>query len=103
MGKFAGADYLLCVLTEKKAGKKTAAIRLVEVATGQVKLEAQVALANDLALSSAAIREKVLAALRPIRMPPIVLTVGIAAFPNRSGTDRSDKLGIELQKALPAG
>ena len=26
--------------------------------------------------------------------------MGIAAFPNRSGTDRSDKLGIELQKAL---
>ena len=26
--------------------------------------------------------------------------MGIAAFTNRTGTDRSDKLGIELQKVL---
>ncbi len=96
LGKFAGADFLLHVLTEKNK----AAIRLVEVATGQVKLEEQVALAYDLALSSAAIREKVLTALRPDSQAANRLTVGIAAFPNRSGTDRSDKLGIELQKAL---
>ena len=70
------------------------------MATGQVKLDGQVALADDLALSSAAIREKVLAALRPESQAANRLTVGIAAFPNRSGTDRSDKLGIELQKAL---
>ena len=96
LGKFAGADYLLHVLAEKKA----AAIRLVEVASGQVKLESQVVLGNDLTLSAAAIREKVLAALRPESQAANRLTVGIAAFPNRSGTDRSDKLGIELQKAL---
>jgi hypothetical protein len=96
LGKFAGADFLLHVLAEKK----TAAIRLVEVAGGQVKLEEQIALSDDLALSSAAIREKVLAALRPESQAVNRLTVGIAAFPNRSGTDRSDKLGVELQKAL---
>ena len=40
LGKFAGADYLLHVLIrEKKAGNDKASIRLVEVATGQVKLE----------------------------------------------------------------
>jgi hypothetical protein len=61
LGKFAGADYLLHVLAEKKA----TAIRLVEVASGQVRLEGHVALGNDLTLSAAAIREKVLAALRP--------------------------------------
>jgi len=96
LGKFAGADFLLHVLAEKNK----AAIRLVEVATGQVKLEDTLALANDMALSSAAIREKVLAALRPDSQAANRLTVGIAAFPNRSGTDRSDKLGVELQKAL---
>ena len=96
LGKLAGADYLLHVLAEKK----TAAIRLVEVATGQVKLEEQVALTDDLALSAAAIREKVLTALRPDSQAANRLTVGIAQFPNRSGTGRSDKLGVELQKAL---
>jgi len=96
LGKFAGADFLLHVAPEEKK----ASIRLVEVATGQVKLEDTLALANDLAWSSAAIREKVLAALRPDSQAANRLTVGIAAFPNRSGTDRSDKLGIELQKAL---
>ncbi len=96
LGKFAGADFLLHVAPEEKK----ATIRLVEVASGQVKLEEQVALANDLALSAAAIREKVLAALRPDSQAANRLTVGIAAFTNRSGTDRSDKFGIELQKAL---
>jgi transcriptional regulator with XRE-family HTH domain len=61
LGKFVGADYLLHVLAEKT----TATIRLVEVASGQVKLEGQVALRNDLSLSAAAIREKILTALRP--------------------------------------
>ncbi len=96
LGKLAGADYLLHVL----ATRDKASVRLVEVATGQVKLEEQVVLASDLALSLAAIREKVLAALQPQSQAVNRLTVGIAAFPNRSGTDRSDKLGIELQKAL---
>ena len=77
-----------------------ASVRLVEVATGQVKVDEQVALSDDLALSLAAVREKVLAAVRPESQAANRLTVGIAAFPNRSGTDRSDKLGIELQKAL---
>ena len=96
LGKFVGADYLLHV----SRGKKTAALRLVEVASGQVKVEGEVALRDDLTLSAVAIREKVLAALRPESQAAHRLTVGIAAFPNRSGTDRSDKLGIELQKAL---
>ncbi|NLE37836.1 MAG: hypothetical protein GX621_07410 [Pirellulaceae bacterium] len=96
LGKFASADYLLHVLVEKQA----AMVRLVEVATGQVKLEEQVALAGDLALSSVAIREKVLAALCPESQAANRLTVGITAFLNRSVTDRSDQLGVELQKAL---
>jgi hypothetical protein len=96
LGKFVGADFLLHVLVERNK----ASVRLVEVATGQVTLEEQVALSNDLALSAAAIREKVLRAVRPESQAANRLTVGIAAFPNRSGTDRSDKLGIELQKAL---
>ena len=96
LGKFVGADCLLHV----SMGKKTAALRLVEVASGQVKVEGEVALRDDLTLSAVAIREKVLAALRPESQAAHRLTVGIAAFPNRSGTDRSDKLGIELQKAL---
>ena len=96
LGKFVGADYLLHVLL----GKKAATVRLVEVASGQVKLEGDVGLRDDLALSAAAIRERVLAALQPESQAANRLTVGIAAFPNRSGTDRSDKLGIELQKAL---
>jgi hypothetical protein len=53
LSKFVGADYLLHVFLEKK----TAAVRLVEVAGGQVKFEGQVALRDDLALSAAAIRE----------------------------------------------
>jgi curli biogenesis system outer membrane secretion channel CsgG len=96
LGKFAGADYLLHVAPEKK----TVAIRLVEVATGQVKREEQVTLGSDLALSAAAIREKVLAALRPDSQAANRLTVGIAAFVNHSVTNRSDKLNVELQKAL---
>jgi hypothetical protein len=96
LGKFAGADYLLHVAPEKK----TAAIRLVEVATGQVKREEQLPLGNDLALSAAAIREKVLAALQPDSQAANRLTVGIAAFVNHSVTNRSDKLNGELQKAL---
>jgi hypothetical protein len=104
LGRFAQADYLLHVLLEKKDKKKPdekkAAIRLVEVATGQVKLETQIVLNFDPALSSAAIRERVLVALRPESQAANRLTVGIAAFSNRSGTDRSDKLGVALQKAL---
>ena len=75
-------------------------VRLVEAATGQVRVDDQVALSENLALSLAAVREKVLAAVRPESQAVNRLTVGIAALPNRSGTDRSDKLGIELQKAL---
>jgi len=96
LGKFAGADYLLHVLL---AGKKFS-IRLVETATGQVKSEGDVALYEDLTLSAAAVREKVLAALRPESQASNRLTVGVAAFLNRSGTDRSDALCVKLQKAL---
>ncbi len=96
LGKFAGADYLLYVLVLKDK----AAIRLVETATGQVKVDSAVLLSQDMALSLAAIREKVLAALRPESQARNRITVGIAEFPNRSGTDRSEKLGVELQKAL---
>ena len=102
LGKFAGADYLLYVLVAegKTPGQMEASVRLVEVATGQVKVDAQVALSEDLALSLAAVREKILAAVSPDSQAAARLTVGIAAFPNRSGTARSDTLGIELQKAL---
>ena len=96
LGKFAAADYLLYVLV----AKDKALVQLVEVATGQVKLEDEVKLSADLPLFCAAIREKVLAALLPESQSVNRLTVGIAAFTNRSGTDRSDKLGIELQMAL---
>ena len=103
LGKFAGADYLLYVLVVNDNGLATqrkAMVRLVEAATGQVRVNDQVALSENLALSLAAVREKVLAAVRPESQAVNRLTVGIAALPNRSGTDRSDKLGIELQKAL---
>jgi len=96
LGKFVGADYLLHV----QLGREAAAIRLVEVAGGQVRLEGEVALRDDLTLTAAAVREKVLAAVRPESQAVNRLTVGIAAFPNRSGTDRSDKLGLDLQQAL---
>lgn len=96
LGKFAGADYLLHVLvTQDKAS-----LRLAEVATGHVKLEEDAALSEDLTLSSAAIRERVLAAIQPQSQAANRLTVGIAAFPNRSGTARSDEIGIALQKVL---
>ena len=103
LGKFAGADYLLHVLVTRDqtvAAHDKASVRLVEVATGQVKLEDEVKLSADLALFCAAIREKVLAALRPESQAANRLTVGIAEFPNRSGTNRSDKLSDELQKVL---
>ena len=61
LGKFAGADYLLHVL----ASNDKVAIRLVEVAARQVKLEQQFAVAGDLPLVAVSIREKVLAVLRP--------------------------------------
>ena len=96
LGKFAGADYLLHVL----ASNDKVAIRLVEVATRQVKLEQQFAVAGDLPLVAVSVREKVLAVVRPESQAAHRLTVGIAGFPNRSGTGRSDKLGIELQAAL---
>lgn len=104
LGRFAGADYLLHVLVaeDKATVGMEASLRLVEVATGQVKVDAQVALSENLALSLAAVREKILAAVRPESQASNRLTVGIAAFPNRSGTARSDTLGIELQKALRA-
>ena len=61
LGRFAGADYLLYVVVAK--GKATAemgaSLRLVEVASGQVKVDAQVALSENLALSLAAVREKI--------------------------------------------
>ncbi len=96
LGKFAGADYLLHVLLE---GKKFS-IRLVEVATGKVKLEQQFAVTGDLPLAAASVREKVLAAVRPESQASNRLTVGVAAILNRSGTDRSDALCVKLQKAL---
>ncbi len=105
LGKFAGADYLLYVLVERDKvlpTQRKASVRLVEVATGQAKVDDQVAVSENLALSMAAVREKVLAALKPESQAANRLTVGVAAFTNRSGTDRSDKLGIELQKALRA-
>jgi hypothetical protein len=96
LGKFAQADYLLHVSV---VGEK-ASIRLVEVATAQVKLETQIKLGTDLSLFSASVREKVLAAIQSQSQAAQRLTVGIAAFPNRSGMDRSDKLSVELQKLL---
>lgn len=96
LGKFAGADYVLYVFVVKDK----ASVRLVEVATGQVKVDEQVVLSENLALSLAAVREKVLAAIKPESQAKNRITVGIAQFPNHSGTGRSDKLGIELQKAL---
>ena len=103
LGKFAGADYLLYILIEKDklladAGKAT--VCLVEVATGQVKLQQEVKLAADLELFAASIREKILAILRPESEVHNYLTVGITEFPNRSGNQLSDKLSIELQTAL---
>ena len=96
LGKFAGADYLLHVrLADKKFS-----IRLVEVATGKVKLEQQFAVTGDLPLAAASVREKVLAAVRPESQAANRLTVGVAAFLNRSGTDRSDALCAKLQKEL---
>ena len=96
LGKFAGADYLLHVrLADKKFS-----IRLVEVATGKVKLEQQFAVTGDLPLAAASVREKVLAAVRPESQASNRLTVGVAAFLNRSGTDRSDALCAKLQKEL---
>ena len=70
------------------------------MATGQVKVDEQIALSENLALSMAAVREKFLTAVRPDARAASRLTVGIAQFPNRSGTGRSDKLGVELQEAL---
>jgi len=104
LGKFAGADYLLYVLVvkDKASPQMTASVRLLEVATGQVKVDGQVPLSENLALSLAAVREKILAAVRPESQAAARLTVGIAALPNRSGTARSDTLGIELQKAIRA-
>ena len=50
LGKFAGADYLLHVLitrNQKLTARDKASVRLVEVATGQVKVEDEVALGAD--------------------------------------------------------
>ncbi len=105
LGKFAGADYLLYVLVESDKAlptRRKAAVRLVEVATGQVKVDDKITVSENLALSMAAVREKVLAALKPESQAANRLTVGITEFPNHSGTSRSDKLGAELQKALRA-
>lgn len=98
LGKITGAEFLLFVTVsnEKAAG------RLVEVSSGKVLMEDHVKLRPDLPLAAAALREKTLAALKLTPEKRDRLTVGIAAFPNRSGTDRSDKLGLELQKALRA-
>jgi hypothetical protein len=96
LGKFAKADYLLHVVVRKD----TASARLVETDTGQVKLDEEVKLNADLALFAAAVREKVLAVLRPESKIGNYLTVGITEFPNRSGNPTSDKLGLELQTAL---
>jgi curli biogenesis system outer membrane secretion channel CsgG len=96
VGKLVGADFLLFAWAE--AGKL--AIRLVEVASGKVLLEEAAPAGKDLFLAAAAIRERVLKALQ---LEPEIkerLTIGITAFPNRSGTDRADKLGIQLQAAL---
>ena len=103
LGKFARADYLLYVLVVNDkilATERKALLRLIEVATGQVKVDDQIALSENLDLSMAAVREKVLTAVRPDARTASRLTVGIAQFPNRSGTGRSDKLGVELQTAL---
>ncbi|NLX99213.1 MAG: hypothetical protein GXY83_24005 [Rhodopirellula sp.] len=103
LGKFAGADYLLYLVVDDNTVLPTqpkALVRLVEVATGQVRVDDAVALSGNLPLSMAAVREKILAALRPDSQAANRLTVGIAVFPNRSGTGRSDQLGVELQKVL---
>ncbi|NLX99214.1 MAG: hypothetical protein GXY83_24010 [Rhodopirellula sp.] len=103
LGKFAGADYLLYLVVNDNTvlpTQRKALVRLVEVATGQVRVDDPVALSENLPLSMAAVREKILAVLRPDSQAANRLTVGIAEFPNRSGTGRSDQLGLDLQKAL---
>jgi len=96
LGKFAGADYLLYVVAEGKV----ATVHLVEVASGQVKLAEKMPIAADRALFAAAVREKVLAVLRPDARARDRLTVGITEFPNRSGNQLSDPFAAEVQKAL---
>ncbi len=98
VGKLLGADHLLFA----EGTARDVAIRLVDVADGKVRLEERVALGKDPFLAAASIREKVLRALSAQPEPKDRLTVGIAAFPNRSGTDRTDKLGIRLQELLRA-
>lgn len=96
VGKLIGAELLLFV--QAKPGN--ASLRLVEVGTGKVLLEEELAMKKDLFLTAAAVRERILKALRPGDTIAHRVTVGIAAFANKSGADRSDRLNAELQKAL---
>jgi len=93
-GKLIGADFLLFAT----ADAQNVAVRLIDAATGKVRLEDTVPLGKDPFLAAAAVREKMLKALGA--EPEGRITVGIAAFPNRSGTDRTDKLGLRLQELL---
>ena len=96
IGKLAGAEYLLFI----KIDHQKVSIRLIEVQKGIILLEVEVEPYEDVFLTSAAIREKVIDALN---LKPNVTerhTVGIVSFINKSGTDRSDKLNLELQKSI---
>ncbi|MCK4830276.1 hypothetical protein KA005_81915, partial [bacterium] len=96
VGNLVGAEYLLFV----KIYHNRASIRLIEVRTGKIVLEEVLNTYEDIFLTSAAIREKVIKALK---LKPNITechTVGIISFINKSGTDRSDKLNLELQKSI---
>jgi tetratricopeptide (TPR) repeat protein len=70
------------------------------VRTGKIVLEEDMNTYEDIFLTSAVIREKVIKALK---LKPNITechTVGIISFINKSGTDRSDKLNLELQKSI---
>jgi len=96
VGNLVGAEYLLFV----KIYHNRVSIRLIEVRTGKIVLEEDLNIYEDIFLTSAAIREKVIKALK---LKPNITechTVGIISFINKSGTDRSDKLNLELQKSI---
>ena len=95
VGQLAGADLLLFV--EPRDGKVS--VRLVEVNTAKVLLEEPLSVKEDPFLTAVAVRERIAVVLHPDRNVRR-LTVGIVDFVNKSGTERSDTLNIELQKAL---
>ncbi len=96
IGRLAQADCLLLL----RVREDQCSIRLVEVATGRVTLEEDLKAYPDVFLTVAAVRQRTLEALKLRLRVTECLTIGIASFVNRSGTDRSDTLNIELQKAI---